>query len=53
MTTYTYEPLIGIITQSDINNRINYYEYDAMGRLMLVRDTDGNVVKTLTYYYKN
>lgn len=51
MTTYTYEPLIGMTSQCDINNRITYYEYDGFGRLTLVRDQDKNVLKKLCYNY--
>jgi hypothetical protein len=53
MTTYTYEPLVGLTSQTDINNRVNYYEYDGLGRLMLIRDMFGNIVKTIKYHYKN
>ena len=53
MITYTHEPLVGLTAQSDINNRINYYEYDGLGRLMLVRDMLGNIIKTINYHYKN
>jgi hypothetical protein len=42
MMSYTYQPLIGLTTQTDINNRINY-EYDGLGRLMLVRDMYNNI----------
>jgi len=51
MTTYTYEPLIGISSQTDVNNRTTYYEYDGMGRLSLIRDEDGNIVKKYCYNY--
>ncbi len=51
MTTYTYEPLIGISSQADINNRITYYEYDGFGRLSLVRDQDRNILKKYCYNY--
>lgn len=52
MATYTYEPLIGITSQCDANNTINYYEYDGFGRLKTVKDWDGNVIKTLDYQYQ-
>jgi len=53
MVSYTYSPLYGITTQSDMNNRINYYFYDGLGRLQVIKDQDGNIVKTVNYYYKN
>jgi YD repeat-containing protein len=52
MATYTYDPLVGVTTQSDQNNRITYYEYDGFNRLTLVKDQDGNILKTFDYHYK-
>jgi YD repeat-containing protein len=52
MTTYTYDPLNGLTSQCDENNRITYYEYDTMGRLRDVKDQDGNVIKTIDYHYR-
>jgi YD repeat-containing protein len=51
MMTYTYESLIGITSQCDANNKITYYEYDALSRLILVRDQDKNVLKKYCYNY--
>jgi hypothetical protein len=53
MTTYTYEPLIGMTSQCDVNNKVSYYEYDGLGRLKLIKDQDGNILKTFDYNYKN
>lgn len=52
MTTYTTEPLIGVTSITDPNNNTTHYEYDGLGRLKLVRDQDGNIVKTIDYNYK-
>src|SRR5258706_9790280 len=52
MTTCTYEPLTGMTSQCDANNRITYYEYDVFQRLKLIKDQDGNIVKTFDYKYK-
>jgi hypothetical protein len=52
VTTYTYKPLIGVSTITDANNRPNYYEYDAFGRLLFIKDHKGNIVKTFDYHYK-
>jgi hypothetical protein len=53
MTSYTYLPLCGVGTMSDVNNRVNYYEYDGFQRLIRVRDQDGNIIKTYEYHYQN
>jgi hypothetical protein len=52
MTTYTHEPLIGLLSQCDPASRITYYEYDNIGRLQLIRDQDRNIIKTFEYKYK-
>ncbi len=52
MTTYTMDPGIGITSITDPNNLITYYEYDAVGRLKLVRNDKAEIVKMSTYYYQ-
>lgn len=51
MTTYTCEPLVGITSQCDVNNRISYYEYDGLNRLSLIRDQNRNIAKKICYNY--
>lgn len=53
MTTYAYTPLMGVTSQCSIDNRISYYGYDGLGRLKVVKDQDGNVIKTIDYHYRN
>ena len=53
MTTYTYSPLIGITSVCSANNLIQYYQYDALGRLIQIIDQDGNIIKTIEYHYQN
>jgi YD repeat-containing protein len=52
VTTYTYAPLIGLTSETDPQGRTSYYEYDASGRLMYIRDLDNNIVKAFSYKYK-
>ena len=52
MTTYTYDPLIGITSVTDAKNETTYYEYDALQRLMNIKDKDGNIIKHTDYHYQ-
>jgi hypothetical protein len=51
MTTYAYDPLIGMTSQCDQNNMITYYEYDGLGRLTTIRNVNRNIIKKFAYDY--
>lgn len=51
MTTFTYDPLVGVTSKCDPSGVITYYEYDDLGRLSIVRDQNRNVVKKICYNY--
>jgi len=51
MTSYTFAPLIGMTTTCDQDNKVTYYSYDALGRIMYIKDQDGNIIKTAQYQY--
>lgn len=53
MTTYTYDPLFGLTTESDANHRLQYFEYDDFGRLKLIRDENGKILKQIDYQYQS
>ncbi|WEA03844.1 hypothetical protein [Mucilaginibacter sp. SJ] len=50
MSTFVYEPLLGITSQTDVTGKITYYEYDASKRLMNIKDQAGNIVKHIDYH---
>lgn len=49
MKTYTYNKMIGVSSTCDEHNMIDKYEYDDLGRLILIRDEKGNIVKKINY----
>jgi YD repeat-containing protein len=53
VTTYTYQPLIGITSSTDPKGDKITYEYDSLGRLQNVKDKDGNILTENEYHYKN
>lgn len=52
MTTYAYSPLVGMTSQTDVGNRVTYYQYDGLARLKRIRDQDYNILKTFEYQYQ-
>lgn len=53
VTTFTYDPLIGVTSITDPRGQTIYYEYDDFNRLEFVKDADGNLLKEYKYNYKN
>ncbi len=52
VTTYTYNPLVGMTSSTDAKGETTYYEYDTFQRLMNVKDKDGNIIKHMDYHYQ-
>jgi hypothetical protein len=52
MTTYTHRSGAGILSATDVNNRSVIYEYDPFNRLRLIKDDQGQILKTFQYNYK-
>jgi YD repeat-containing protein len=52
VTTFTYKPLVGITSQTDPSGKIVFYEYDTFGRLKLIKDQNGKILKQYDYQYK-
>ncbi|WP_126652107.1 RHS repeat domain-containing protein [Chryseobacterium aureum] len=53
ITTYTYDPLIGVTSITPPSGVRENYIYDSAGRLQKVVDVNGQVVKEMKYNYKN
>ena len=53
ITTYTYIPLVGVSTITDPKGNKTTYKYDALGRLVQVKDRDNNILTENEYHYKN
>ncbi len=51
LTFYTYDPFIGMTSQTDPAGITTYYEYDDFGRLESIKDQNGDIVKAYDYHY--
>ncbi len=52
VTTYTYNPLVGVTSITDPKGYTTYYEYDNLNRLWRVKDSDGNILSENEYHYR-
>ena len=51
MTSYTYDSLLRLTATDSPNSTITYYEYDALNRLVDIKDQYGNIIKAFEYNY--
>jgi len=51
MTTYAFDPVVGVTSKNSVNNTITYFEYDGSGRLRFIRDADNNIIKAAQYFF--
>jgi len=51
MYTFTFDPLLGLTSSTDVKGNVNYYEYDYYNRLLNVKDYNGNILKNIQYNY--
>ncbi|MFD0862226.1 RHS repeat domain-containing protein [Sungkyunkwania multivorans] len=51
VSTYTYDPLVGVTSMTDPRGYTMYYEYDEFQRLKHVRDAEGNLLSKNEYHY--
>ncbi len=52
ITTYTYDPLIGVTSITDPKGYTIYYTYDDFNRLEFVKDAAGKLISENRYKYK-
>lgn len=52
VTTYTYDPKVGVISSVDAKGMTTYYEYDEFQRLANVKDQNLNIVKNFQYHFR-
>lgn len=52
VTLYTYLPFTGLTSVTDPSGRKQMYGYDSCGRLLSVKDEDGNIVEQYEYHLK-
>lgn len=52
VTTYTYDPLVGVTSIIDPKGHTVYYGYDDFDRLKQVKDASGNILNENEYNYK-
>ncbi|WP_103864247.1 hypothetical protein [Aquimarina sp. I32.4] len=52
ISSYTYDPLIGVTSMTDPKGYTLYYEYDTQHRLKRVIDHQGKIVSQNEYHYK-
>ncbi|MEB2774651.1 BACON domain-containing protein [Algoriphagus sp. D3-2-R+10] len=52
INTYTYQPNIGITSQSNHFDDASFMDYDEFGRLISIKDYNKDILKSYTYNYK-
>jgi len=52
VTTFTYLPLVGVVTITDPRGYKTTYDYDSFGKLTEVKDAAGNPLSTNEYHYR-
>ncbi|MEN8191479.1 MAG: RHS repeat domain-containing protein [Bacteroidota bacterium] len=53
ITSYTYDPLIGVTSITDPRGETVTYHYDDFNRLEFIKDSNGHILSENKYNYKN
>ena len=51
LSVYDYNLGTGLASVRDANQQLTSFEYDALGRLSYIKDTNGNVLKAFQYHF--
>jgi hypothetical protein len=51
VSAFTYKPGVGLSSAIDPSGKTVFYVYDTLGRLKLIKDMDGNIIKQYQYNY--
>jgi hypothetical protein len=51
MSTVGYDNLLRKTSECDVNNRIQYYEYDGLSRVIIIRNENKNILKKYCYTF--
>lgn len=51
LSSYSYKPLVGMTSMTDIKGNSTYYEYDNSHRLKVIKDQNGDLIKQFCYNY--
>lgn len=51
MTTYTYEPGVGILSQCSPTGETRHFSYDGLGRLLFIKDREAAILESYTYNF--
>jgi len=52
VTTYTYDPLVGVTSMTDPSGYTSYYVYDDFNRLEYIKNKNGEVLEDYKYNYR-
>lgn len=51
VSTFTYNPGVGVQSVTDHNMKASFYHYDNLGRLLFIKDHNGNILSSYDYEY--
>jgi YD repeat-containing protein len=52
ITTYQHDPVIGILSITDPNGKSQSFDYDLLGRLLRIKDSNGKVIEQYEYQFQ-